>query len=252
MPRWRALLASATVLVAVASGGAATHAAAPPEPRSVQTLILGTALPDTGSLKAYGPATQAAVRLAVDDANAAGGVLGSPVELVPGDSGGVGSTTFARTLTRLGAVDAIIGPLSSQLVLDNIGAVTGHTLVSPAATSPQLSGVLARTVQAEPLAGAMLATLAKQRGAVRLVVVGPRDQRPLMDAALDRGRDIGLQVSSVLHTPTQSAATIASKVVRSSADAILLASREQATSILRELLVRGLPATVLLSPGAAT
>jgi branched-chain amino acid transport system substrate-binding protein len=98
----------------------------------------------------------------------------------------------------------------------------------------------------------MLATLAKQRGAVRLVVVGPRDQRPLMDAALDRGRDIGLQVSSVLHTPTQSAATIASKVVRSSADAILLASREQATSILRELLVRGLPATVLLSPGAAT
>jgi branched-chain amino acid transport system substrate-binding protein len=227
-------------------------APAVPVPRETTTLVLGTALPDTGSLAAYGPATQAAVRLAVDDANAAGGVLGTDVLLRPGDSGGSGEGTFARTLTRLSDAQAVIGPMSSTLALDNLGAISGRTVISPATTSPELTGVLARTVPAEPLNGAMLATLAKQRGAVRLVVVGPREQRPLIDAALDRAGDLGLASTSVTFTKRQSAANIATRIVRTSADAMLLASGAETTGILRELLPRGMPAFVLLAPSAAT
>ena len=219
--------------------------------RDVTVLTLGTTLPDTGSLAAYGPATQAAVRLAVEDANAAGGVLGADVVLRPGNSGSAGGRTFARTLASLSQAQAIVGPLSSALVLDNLDAVTGRTLISPATTSAQLSGVLARTVPAEPLNGAMLATLAKQRGALRLVVVGPRDQRPLIDAALDRAEDLGLASAEVAFSARQSASNIATRVVRTSADAMLLASGAETTAILRELLARGMPALVLLTPSAA-
>ena len=234
----------------LAVGVAVPATSATPVPRDAQALTLGTVLPDTGSLAAYGPATQAAVRLAVADANAAGGVLGVPVTLRPGDSGGTGDTTFARTLAAMPQAQAIVGPLSSPLVLDNLRAVSGRTLISPATTSPRLTGVLARTVPAEPLNGAMLATLAAQRGAIRLVVVGPRDQQALIDAALDRAGDLGLASTSVAFSKRQSAANIATRIVRTSADAMLLASGAETTGILRELLRRGMPALVLLTPAA--
>jgi len=217
-----------------------------------QPLTLGTALPDTGSLKAYGPATQAAVRLAVEDANAAGGVMGAPVVLRPGDSGGTGSRTFARTLAAMPDAQAIVGPLSSTLVLDNIDAIEGRTVISPAAVSPALTGVIARTVPAEPLAGAALATIAKQRGALRLVVVGPRQQRDLIDAALDRAGELRMAATPVMYTKRQSAANIATRTVRASADAMVLASASDTTAILRELIRRGMPAIVLLAPSAAS
>ena len=237
---------------ALAVATSATPAAGQdPAPRDAPALVLGTVLPDTGSLASYGPATQAAVRLAVEDANAAGGVLGADVALRPGDSGGTGGRTFARTLASMAEAQAIIGPLSSTLVLDNLEAVAGRTLVSPATTSARLTGVLARTVPAEPLTGAMLATLAKQRGAVRLAVVGPREQQALVDAALDRAANLGLEATSVTFSTRQSAANIATRIVRTSADAMLLASGVETAAILRELLPRGMPALVLLTPAAA-
>lgn len=245
-----AALAAVACLV-LGLGGAPTVVASPDvHTRDVAALTLGTTLPDTGSLAAYGPATQAAVRLAVEDANAAGGVLGVDVVLRPGDSGSVGDRTFARTLAAMPQAQAVIGPLSSALVLDNLDAVAGRTLISPATTSAQLSGVLARTVPAEPLNGAMLATLAKQRGALRLVVVGPRDQGPLIDAARDRAGDLGLESAEVVFSARQSASNIATRIVRTSADAMLLASGAETTAILRELLPRGMPALVLLTPSA--
>jgi len=251
MRRYAVLAAGALATALVMPVAAAQPAQVTAAPRKVTVLTLGTALPDTGSLKSYGPATQAAVRLAVDDANAAGGVLGSPITLAPGNSGGQGSGIFARTMTRLSDAQAIIGPLSSTLVLDNLPVVQGRTLISPATTSGQLTGILARVVPAEPLAGAMLATVAKDRGAVRIVVVGPRDQQALIDAALDRARDIGLETSSVIYGKSDSTRGTVGRIVRASADALLLASDAETTDILRELIVRGMPATVLLSPLAA-
>ena len=245
------LLACLAVVLVGAHSGVSAQTMPSPEPRQTTTLTLGTTLPDTGSLKAYGPATQAAVQLAVGDANAAGGVLGTDVGLVVGDSGGTGSRTFVRTLSSMPQAQAIIGPLSSGLVLDNIDAVSGRTLISPAAVSPQLSGVVARTVPAEPLAGAMLATLAQQRGALRLVVVGPRDQRALLDAAVDRAGELRLAAVAVSYTKRQSAANVATRIVRTSADAMVLASGADTTAILRELIRRGMPARVFLAPSAA-
>jgi len=247
----RPVLVACLVALAGSMSSLTAQATPSPEPRETTTLTLGTTLPDTGSLKAYGPATQAAVQLAVDDANAAGGVLGADVMLVAGDSGGTGSRTFARTLSSMPQAQAIIGPLSSSLVLDNLGAVAGRALISPAAVSPKLSGVLARTVPAEPLAGAMLATLAQRRGALRLVVVGPRDQRALLDAAMDRAGDLRLAAVAVSYTKRQSAANIATRIVRTSADAMVLASGADTTAILRELIRRGMPARVFLAPSAA-
>lgn len=262
MPRLGFTAVSALAATAVVAGLMAGPVGAIQEPRTAPsrdtgprtspTLTLGTVLPDTGSLRSYGPATQAAVMLAVEDANGAGGVMGAPVLLTPGNSGGTGSRTFERSLAAMPDAQAVVGPMSSALVLDHLAAVSARTLISPAAASPQLTGVLARTVPAEPLAGAMLATLAKQRGALRLVVVGPPEQRELIDAALDRADQLRLASTSVIYTKRQSASYIATRIVRASADAMVLASGADTTAILRELIRRGMPARVFLAPVATT
>lgn len=247
-------LACGTAMLAVPPSAAQVRPDAQPadvQIRATTSLTLGTALPDTGGLSAYGPATQAAVGFAVADANSVGGVMGADVTLIAGDSGGTGSRTFARTLAAMPEAQAIVGPLSSALVLDNLDAVDGRTIISPAAVSAGLSGVIARTVPAEPLAGAMLATLAKQRGALRLAVVGPRSQEDLVDAALDRSADVQLAAVSVVYPKRQQAAKIAKRIARTSADAMLLASGAETTDILQELIRRGMPARIFLAPVAA-
>ena len=107
-------------------------------------LKLGTFLPVTGSLASLGPPEIAGVRAAVKDINAAGGVLGKPVQVDEGDSSDaqnptVGSQTIDRELGD--GVDAIIGAASSSVTLNNIDKVTsaGVVMFSPANTSKKLS-----------------------------------------------------------------------------------------------------------------
>lgn len=217
------------------------------------TLVLGTALPDTGALKAYGPATQAAVLLAVRDANQAGGVLDTDVELLPGDSGHTGSTVFDRTLTRLSdsGAQAIIGPMSSTLALDNLAAVAARTVVSPATTSPELNGVLTHVTPTTTLEGVMLAKLADERDVRRLVAVAPRAQADVAEAAADEAERRGMQAIVVLYSQRQSAGSIAAKIRRSASDGLMLATDGKTNAIVQSLLTRGMPANVLLTSWAA-
>jgi ABC-type branched-subunit amino acid transport system substrate-binding protein len=78
---------------------------------SAGTLTLGTVLPETGNLAFLGPPMIAAVELAVQDINEAGGVNGSEVELLLGDSGDGDGTVANQTVDRhlAAGADAIIG-----------------------------------------------------------------------------------------------------------------------------------------------
>lgn len=226
--------------------GSAAQAASSP-------LVLGTVLPDTGVLAEYGPATQVAVRLAVEDANAAGGVAGSPVILEAGDSGD-GVRTLSTTVERLraeGAV-ALIGPLSSSLMLNGVDLVEGLAVVSPATTSPLLSGVVARVVPSDVMQGAALAKLASQAGVTRVAIVAPRASRSIADVALAGVGLRGMQGEVIDVSSRMRAADVASRVARVGADGLILLTDKETTGIIRELLRRGLPANVLLGTVAAS
>lgn len=212
--------------------------------------MLGTVLPDTGNLSAYGPATQAAVRLAVDDANAAGAFT---VRLVPGDSGDAGAGTFARTVERLraGGVQALIGPLSSPLLLDELDAIAGLPTVSPATTSLELTGDVFRVVPSDAAQGAVLARLAAQAGVLRLAVVAPREFAAVADAAQAEGRARGIEVVVVGYPASARPAEVAARVARARADGLLLASAAETNGILRALLRGGMPANAYVTSMSA-
>jgi ABC-type branched-subunit amino acid transport system substrate-binding protein len=131
-------------------------------------LIIGTLLPLTGNLAFLGPPEVAGAKLAVQDLNEAGGVLGQDVELLEGDSGDTSTDTATQTVDRLlqGDADAIIGAASSSVSLTVIDAVTGAGVLmfSPANTSDEFttyddSGLYFRTAPPDVLQARALADL---------------------------------------------------------------------------------------------
>lgn len=133
-----------------------------------EPLVIGTLLPLTGNLAFLGPPEVAGARLAVNDVNAAGGVLGQPVQLIEGDSGDASTDTATQTVDRLlqGGANAIIGAASSGVSLTVIDRITGAGVVqfSPANTSDQFTdyndnGLYFRTAPPDTLQSRALSDL---------------------------------------------------------------------------------------------
>lgn len=236
----RAVLACAAAAVAGLS-----LAGVPPTAVAAPTgLVLGTALPDTGSLREYGPATQAAVRLAVQDINAAGGVAGTKVTLYAGNSGDVDARVFAGTVDRLRekGVHALVGPLSSDLLLDNLDEVSGLTVISPAAMSDRLTGKAYRVVPPESMQGGVLATLAVEDGVRRLAIVARNSSRAAAEEAARVAREAGIPRRIVSYPDrTSRLQKFADEVTSYRPDSIVFVSGPETGNLLSLLLRQGIP-----------
>ncbi|TVR24152.1 MAG: amino acid ABC transporter substrate-binding protein [Ilumatobacter sp.] len=143
-------------------------------------LTVGTILPVTGDLAFLGPPEVAGAQIAVEDINAAGGVLGEDVVLHQGDSGDT-TTDLANTevdrLLALGA-DVIIGAASSAVSFTVIDKITGSCVIqfSPANTSPDFTtyddnGLYFRTAPSDILQGRVLSNLVLEDGNTTASVV---------------------------------------------------------------------------------
>lgn len=183
-----------SVVVAIAALGLALAACTPDVPQPVVTvsqnpitpgdgtLRIGTAFASTGAQSYLGPAEAAAVTLAARDINAAGGVLGKPVEVVNSDSGDVSTDTLEKSLAGMltKPIDALIGPSSSVLAERVLPLVVAARIpmISPAATSVRLtglpdSGFLFRTVGSAALQGTALgAAIGQPAAKVAVVYLG--------------------------------------------------------------------------------
>ena len=139
-----------------------------------EPLKIGFLADFSGPLAEFGPAIQTGVELAIKHLNEAGGVLGHPVELVVGDTGldPTQATEEARRLIEVEGVSAIVGPLASSITLavtESVAAQAGVSIISPSATSPQLSiaeddDFLFRSTTSDAAQGPVLAQLAADQG----------------------------------------------------------------------------------------
>lgn len=151
--------------------GTTTTTTEPPQVSDGQ-LVIGVLLPTTGSGAQLGQPMIAAVRLAVERINDAGGVLGSPVRLVEQDEGDSVSSAQAGFDALIDAdVDAVIGPASSLAALGALeGAVSeGILTCSPTATSLELdqfpdNGLFFRTAPSDSLQAVAIAQATEQTG----------------------------------------------------------------------------------------
>lgn len=106
-------------------------------------FVVGSLLPETGSLDSLGPPTFAGVDLAIEEMNEAGGVLGRNARHVQGDSGDAKGGIATRTVdTLIGQdVDVIVGAAASSVSLEVIDRIVaaGVVMFSPANTSKVFS-----------------------------------------------------------------------------------------------------------------
>nr|WP_202968139.1 ABC transporter substrate-binding protein [Pseudonocardia sp. AL041005-10] len=203
---WRlAALAGAASLVLAGCGGgdtgsggatggseepaAAGQACTPPQAQatgnpSTAPLKIGSLLPETGSLAFLGPPEFAGVDVAVKEINAAGGVLGNPVQHLRGDSGDDTTDIANQTVDRqLGAgTQVIVGAAASgvsKLVIDKITGA-GVVQFSPANTSDEFTcwqdrGLYFRTAPPDVLQGQALAQLITSDGGQRVALLARND-----------------------------------------------------------------------------
>jgi ABC-type branched-subunit amino acid transport system substrate-binding protein len=139
-----------------------------------QDVKIGAAVPLTGDLQAYGSTSANGVRLAVDEINAAGGVLGETLELAVGDTRTTpqAGVDAANKLASIENVAGIVGALSSGVsipVARSVSSQKGIPQISNASTSPVITdlednGYMFRTVPSDALQGVVLGNLAYDKG----------------------------------------------------------------------------------------
>lgn len=146
-------------------------------------LKIGSLLPKTGDLAAAGPPIFAGVQLAVNEINAAGGVLGRPIEYTEGDDG-TNPEVANATVDRLVAagVQVIVGAAASGITKAVMPKVVGaqRVLISPSATSDELSGLpdngfFFRTSPPDVLQSKALTDVIMRYGARRIAIVARND-----------------------------------------------------------------------------
>lgn len=145
-------------------------------------LKIGAIQPLTGGLSFLSPPMLAGLHLAIEDINAAGGVLGKKVELTDildeadGDSPAVSQASATKLIAK--KVDVIIGAASSGRTKLIINKVTGAKVVQISAsnTSPDLTdwkdnGYYFRTAPSDLLQGRVLANQILQDGASNVAIL---------------------------------------------------------------------------------
>ena len=120
---------------AAGSSSAATSAAATTAKASDKKFVLGVVSPLTGSGATSGAVQANAVKMAVNEINAAGGINGTlPINLISEDDEGVPakSVTVTQKLVNQDKINAMIGALNSSCTLANME-------VTKAAKIPQIT-----------------------------------------------------------------------------------------------------------------
>ena len=148
-----------------APGGATTTAA--PYPADAKSIVLGEYGSMTGALATFGQSTDNAIKMATEEINAKGGVLGKPVEIALEDNGSRAEQVplAINKLINEKNVLAILGEVASSnsLAAAPICQAAGVPMLSPTSTNPKVTQVgdyIFRACFIDPFQGSVMAKFA--------------------------------------------------------------------------------------------
>ncbi|GII54033.1 amino acid ABC transporter substrate-binding protein [Planotetraspora thailandica] len=262
-PLGRVLAVAAAASLALTACGGGEESAAPatsapasssaPAAKGDGVLTIGALLPQTGDLAFLGPPEFAGVKLAVQEINAAGGVLGKPVVEIDTDSGDTKTDIASQSVDKLlqQKADTIIGAASSGVSKTVIDKITSAGVVhfSPANTSPEFTtyndkGLYFRTAPSDVLQGRVLGDLIVQDGSDSVAILNRQDSygnglADEVEKSVTSGG--GEVVSKTAYDPAAAdfSADVA-KIKSSNPKAIALIAFNETTKIIPELKKQGL------------
>jgi branched-chain amino acid transport system substrate-binding protein len=132
----------------------------------------------TGDTATFGQSTERGIRMRVAELNAAGGVLGRPIEVMTEDDRSVTeeARTAAQKLLQRDEVVALLGEVASSRSLAAAPEAqrAGIPMISPASTNPKVTEVgdyVFRTCFIDPFQGAVMARFAFEELKARRVAI---------------------------------------------------------------------------------
>lgn len=270
----RSTLAATAALFTAAALALSACSTTPAEPTSssseapaesssaASAMTVGTLLPVTGTLAFLGPPEVAGVGLAVDEINAAGGVLGKDVTVVAADSGDstdMNVSTQGATELIKGKANVVIGAASSSVSLNVVDQITeaGIMMISPANTSTTLSGyspLYSRTAPPDTVQGAALGTAVLDAGHSKVAIIVQNEDygtglRDNVQKALEAGGAevvFGATGAGQEFAPGESNFTsLVAEALDAKPDTIVIVAFEETIAITKALLAAGWDASNL-------
>lgn len=184
------LLAAAMVLTLAACGGTSASSSAPASggdsapagdssapAASGDTIKIGVLAPLTGEVSVYGIASSNGTKMAIDEINAAGGVLGRQIEYVALDERGDPSEAVNayNNLYDQGIV-ALIGDVTSKpcIAVAEVAKGDNMPMLTPTGTAAEITTIgdnIFRTCFMDPFQGKVMATFAADELGAKKVAV---------------------------------------------------------------------------------
>jgi ABC-type branched-subunit amino acid transport system substrate-binding protein len=257
-----------TEFVGAGDESAASTQAPPPPKKQVggkndkrdgSPLKFGGLLPKTGDLALAYPPIAAGAKLAMQEINAAGGVLGEPAVWIDGDDGTnpeVAKATVARHVAA--GVQVIIGAAASGIsraVLPDVVAA-GLILFSPSNTDAGLTtiddkGLYFRTAPSDILQGRALADVILRDGPHKIALVARKDSygeglqgnvRAELERAgfaADRVKLLTYEPPAKPDSPPVDFASGAQEIKQFGADAVLVIGFGESAAVIKALAAAG-------------
>lgn len=251
-----ALAVAASAVLALAGCGSSNASSddASTSSKTTDQFVLGELWPETGSLAYLAPPEIAAGKLAVQDINDAGGVLGKDVTTVDADTSDAdhadqNSSATQSVLSK--DPSFIIGPASSSVVKNVYKTITSQKIpmLSMGATSTDFSGLdpyFFRTVAPDSVQGAVMGNLIAQDGVQNLAIAVFNDEygTGLRDVIVKTVEAAGVNVvygeSSDAFDPTETNfSSIATAIKASNPDAVLVIAFDQTVPLIKSLASAG-------------
>ncbi|KFJ03782.1 ABC transporter substrate-binding protein [Bifidobacterium subtile] len=257
--RYKKLPVIATAVVAAAvmalagCGSSSSGSDSSSSGSSNDAFVLGALFPETGSLAFLGPAETSAFKLATNDINAAGGVLGKKIttataDVSDADHADQNTSGTQSVLSKNPSV--ILGPASSSVVKNVYKSISEAKVpqISMGATSPSLSGVspyFFRTVPPDSVQGAVLGNVIAQDGVRKLAIAVFNDEygTNLRDVVVKTAEAAGVQVvygEKDTFDPTESNfSSLVTTIKATNPDAVLVIAFDQTKQLVKEMSSQG-------------
>ena len=141
-------------------------------------IVIGEVASLTGGTAAWGKAQNEGVKMAVDEINASGGILGKKVKLITEDDqskDGEAATVTKKLVSRENVV-AVVGEIASKKSLEMapICQKAGIPMISPGSTNPKVTEVgdhIFRVCFIDPFQGTVMAKFALSKGWKKMAIL---------------------------------------------------------------------------------
>lgn len=247
-----AVIASAVLALSACGGNSASSAST--ADAGTAPFTVGGLFPLTGSFAFVGPANIAALKLAQQDINAAGGVLGESLEVVTADTSDADhadqNTSSAQSVLAK-EPSVVVGPPSSSVVKNTYKQVTAAQvpMISPGATSPAFSGIndyFFRTIPPDTVQGVVLGQLIAQDGVKNLAIAVGNEEygTSLRKVVVDTVKEAGVNVvygETEAFDPTETNfSSMVTAIKAANPDATLVITFDQTVPLVKELATQGI------------